>query len=449
MKNIDPENIQPDDWEDEFRQRFAHFRADPPDHALNRILADLQTRKPGAGFRYDRLLVCAALLTLLTGSWFLSQLTESEPMPVATSANRVSSPVLAPSYARANQQTKGPSNQREAQAGQRVEPDDESIQPILLLDPNGRIAPNARLTLARLSNRSELTEAPIHAVLPERDTEAGLALTNPTPAPQSTIALEEQTRWENPSELVEDLRNRPFRGYGKWHLPTIQAPVTDEAAPQQPVVSRQRPISFVSFMPLYLYQRINPIQTDGVLIRDLSTQHALSTERVGVRIQAGVEWPLGKKASLRTSLAYNHLSQQVTYTTRNPTPDSVRVERIDEKTVRVTPYYSDKRVETHANWHFVGVGTELVWRVGSLSAWRHYTTIGTTVGLMIGPAQTRTGHPVSGFVQAAYGIERPIGGSVWLRVAPTVQYGLNTLSDRESLFRIRPYTYGLTVGLRR
>ncbi|KAB7729092.1 hypothetical protein F5984_15700 [Rudanella paleaurantiibacter] len=449
MKNIDPENIQPDDWEDGFRQRFADFRANPPDHALNRILTDLQARKPAPGFRYGRLLIGVSLLALLTGSWFLSRSFEPGPIPIATSASRVSSLLLTPNHTPANQPMKGLSQQRKTKAAQPVEQNNESIRPIILLDPNDRTAPTATPTLVRLGSRPKSTEPPIHAVLPQREAGAGLVSINPSFAAQTAIPLEKQAHWTNPSEPVEDLRSRPFRGYGKVHFPTIQAPVADEAAPQQPVVSRQRPISFVSFMPLYLYQRINPIQNDGVLVRDLSTQHALSTERVGVRIQAGVEWPLSKKVSLRTSLAYNHLSQQVTYTTRNPTPDSVRVERIDEKTVRVTPFYSDKRVETRANWHFVGVGTELVWRVGSLGAWRHYTTMGTTVGLMIGPAQTRTGHPVSGFVQAAYGIERAIGGSLWLRVAPTVQYGLNTLSDRESLFRIRPYTYGLTVGLRR
>jgi len=232
-------------------------------------------------------------------------------------------------------------------------------------------------------------------------------------------------------------------------LPDITLSALPQSAPQQPAMSQKRPVVFVGIMPLYSYQQIAPIITDAVWVKNIRSQQALSSHRVGLRLQAGIEWPLSKRMSVRTSLIYNQLNQQVSYTTPSEKPDSIRVERVDDKTVRLTPYYSDTQVTRQTNWHYMGIGSDLVWQLGKLGAWRHSVSAGASVGTYLAQGASQTTQPLSGFVQAAYGIERPLTPSVWLRIAPTVQYGLSTISDSDGLFHIRPYTYGLTISLRK
>lgn len=249
---------------------------------------------------------------------------------------------------------------------------------------------------------------------------------------------------------LASLTNRPLQSIRlRLTLPDITLPSLPQSAPQQPAISRRRPVVFIGVMPLYTYQQIAPIATDDVWVKNVRSQRALSSHRAGVRVQADVEWPLSQRVSVRTSLIYNRLNQQVNYTTPSEKPDSIRVERVDDKTVRLTPYYSDKQVTRQSNWHYVGIGSDLVWQVGKLGAWRHYASAGVSVGTYLAQGAGETSGPLSGFVQASYGIERPLTPSVWFRIAPTVQYGLSTMSDSDGLFHVRPYTYGLTIGLRK
>ncbi|MFZ4647603.1 MAG: hypothetical protein ACOYNP_17750 [Gemmataceae bacterium] len=246
------------------------------------------------------------------------------------------------------------------------------------------------------------------------------------------------------------LTNRPLQPIRlSLPLPDITLSSLPQSVPQQTTMSRKRPVVMIGLMPLYTYHQITPVATDAVWVKNVRSQGALSGQRAGLRLQAGVEWPLSQRLSIRTSLIYNQLNQQVSYNTPSDKPDSIRVERVDDKTVRLTPYYSDTQVTRQAKWHYVGIGSDLVWQIGKLGAWRHYASAGASVGTYLTPEASQTTQPLSGFVQAAYGVERPLTPSVWLRIAPTIQYGLSTISDSDGLFHIRPYTYGVTISLRK
>lgn len=249
---------------------------------------------------------------------------------------------------------------------------------------------------------------------------------------------------------VAFLTNQPLRPLPlSLELPDVNLSAVPQSAPKQPTMSRLRPAVVVGVMPLYTYQQINPIQGDEVWIKNVKTQRALSAQRSGIQFQAGVEWPLGKHLSLRTSLIYSQLNQQVDYTTPSTKPDSIRVEVVDEKSVRIIPYYNDKQVTQQINWHYVGAGADFVLHLGKIGAWRNYASVGASAGIYMAQGGQQKTQPLPGFVQASYGLERQLTPSVWLRIAPTVQYGLSTLTDSDGLFRVRPYTYGLTIGLRR
>ncbi|MCY7358679.1 MAG: hypothetical protein LH609_14720 [Rudanella sp.] len=502
MKNPDFDRLHFDDWDDHFRQRFADFQSDPPANALKRILADLPA--PAISGRNTWFWGGLGAILLLIGSWFVShrsspvaarfratseqtqqQSTEkvkhsstlpSLPIPDEDEQVPVINP-LAQTTAKVDSQrnklSDGINEEKKAVASndnaggmlasietpyktnKQKEPAIPRSAQVRLVNglESGSAEKNAPVSSQRVPKSDKIysTNKVLNATL-DVVKRADLTLTQLSTdktATQATIGSEATTNNWQPMSLAM-LPNQPLRPVRlSLALPDINPSALPQFAPKQPTVSRKQPTIFVGVMPLFTYQQIDPVQTDEIWIKEVKTQHAFSTQRAGIRFQAGVEWPLSQRLSLRTSLIYNQLNQQVSYSIPTDRPDSVRVERVDEKTIRLIPYFSDKQVTQQTNWHYVGAGADFVFHLGQLGAWRHYASAGVTVGTYVEQGVGLATQPLSGFMQGSYGVERQLTPSLWLRLAPTVQYGLTTVSNADGLFRVRPYTYGLTIGLRK
>ena len=495
MKNPESDRLYPDDWDDNFRQRFADFQSVPPADALARILANLPTPAPAINGRNTWLFGGLGTLLLLVGAWFVTHRASpiAARLMVASLKAQKSSETSAPERLNAkkrstltlanskNTSTIKPTH-LEITLASGVEATLETKQKLIASDKRETVLDQkpvvsaGTVPLARVRNMVE--EAPPQQAIGQPQSAANYTLSvfksddNPaTPVIDKPLALVEnsgnslpQLTGKQPGNLSTDspvsaggsqpvslafLTNQPLRPLRlSLPLPQLSMLALPQSTPQRPTINRQRPAVFVGIMPLYTYQRIDPIQNDEIWVKSITPQRTLSGQRAGIRLQAGVEWPLSQRISLRTSLIYNQLNQQINYTTPTNKPDSVRVEMVDARTVRVVPYYNDKQMSRQTNWHYVGVGADIVWHLGKLGSWQHHITAGASTGAYLSQNKGQT-QPLSGFIQASYGIERQLTPSVWLRIAPTVQYGLTTISDSEGLFRIRPYTYGLTIGLRR
>lgn len=504
MKNPDYDRHHSDAWDDHFRQRFADYQHEPPADALNRILAGLSPTTPtpavvSGGRSLQWWLGRLGIAAMLVGSTVVTQLPDASISAASVaSPTRVEKQQVQVKQATQTQPAQQVRVNLVAETGRTAVPTTESAktaprpdtkevmeQPVLATAPaqtrtrerSQAVIPTYAGTperAARVSNRTE-NDAPVAKTLDEKkpeggnsqrtvstvlpvstqsipsvpaDAEALMAPASQTEIPASTNsiieALVEQRLVANPAT------HNPMRALSiSLLLPAVTVPAQPETAPKQPVVQRKRAIVFASVMPLYTYQTIDPVADDEILVRNIRTQKAFSGQRAGVRLQAGIEWPLSRWVHLRTSLSYNQLSQSLSYSTPKNRPDSIRIERVDASTVRVTPYYNDKQLSSQTQWHHVGLGTDLVWQLGKLGAWQHSITTGASVGAFVSQKSPYFSKPITGFVQASYGIERPLTRTLWLRVAPTVQYGLNRVSDAEGLFIIRPYTYGLTIGIRK
>lgn len=481
MKNPDTDRLHSDGWDDHLRQRFADFESEPPANALSRILAELPA--PAAAPNRHRAWVPGAmgLLLLLISAWVVHR---SWPFSTQVSANlpqtkrHIRSPKNKPAISSTT-----PSHSITGENG--ALPDGLDKETALSTTADKEVTPVNNPTLFRPTQRRQETAvglvettAKSRALLPadkvaqttgnqpifsfksagrsvasavEKNPSAnklGSSTTALTAEEQPSI--QQQIIPEPQQSSIASLSTHPMQPtHLALSLPNIRLSALPQSAPKKPDASRQRPSVFMGIMPLYTYQRIDPVRTDDIWIKNLTTQHALSTRRAGLRIHAGVEWPVTRRISLRAILIYNQLNQKVSFLTPADEPDSVRVEQIDEKTVRVNPYYHDKWVNRQTNWHYVGAGTDFVFHLGKFGGWRHYASLGATVGVYLTPDTYIMTQPRSGFVQGSYGIERPLTPSVWLRLAPTIQYSLTTISDADGMFFTRPYTYGLTIGLRK
>ncbi len=229
---------------------------------------------------------------------------------------------------------------------------------------------------------------------------------------------------------------------------------TPETLPTAPAVVRQRPARawFVAVTPLYTYHQLTPVRTDERYVEQIQTPGPLSGGRAGWRAQIGIEQAINKQFAIRAGLTMSELRQSVQYSSRGASFDSARVEVLDNQTIRLTPLYRRQTEQLANTRQFVGFSTDVIWRPsaarprlaasGPNQTWQPYLTAGLSAGKYTG-----SGGVVSGFGQVSAGVERAVWPGWWLRVEPSVQYGWRALTDNPAL-TTRPYTYGLTIGLR-
>ncbi|OIN60082.1 hypothetical protein [Arsenicibacter rosenii] len=485
---------QTDPWEDEFRKRFEHFNAEPPADALARILmqANAPVPPPPTGRRWWKYGTMALIGLLLSVTGYLAL--DKQDAPVVTQirpgngeyaetvvvAGKKKGRTLTASARQNRNATEKEGRQSitdkapESAALSTVETDADSPEAEHTVRNGKRSAvagyKPATNPRTSLPGSSAVAGSPVTATAgrkenildhqlvtrkyragkrhsgPDRNNTlpvtAAADFTDQRPfLPDNARSPIEAIAWRNPAVAVTMLSGKGFQISKRMvQLPRLQASVSAEPAQSKP---RQRPVWFVSFMPWYTFRQISPNTTDDVYIRQIKTDNGLSGDRVGWRMQAGGEWRLTNRVSLRLGLNYGQFRQTVQYSVGAAKPDSVTVSLIDDRTLQLTPVSRDIVKTQTTNWQYAGISADAVWHLGAGKHWTYYATTGASVGGYIGPIRR-----FSGFYQGSFGVERPLTNSLWLRVEPTVQYGWNAVSDHKSLFLIRPYMYGLNVSLR-
>lgn len=480
-----PDNTDP--WEDLFRKRFDDYQAEPATNALDRILAarglgDAAPRQPANGFRWLGISTISLLLLVLGGLFV-----RNEIKPINHLQQNRRRPLESQSADSASQNGNMPNGirpsllqpeQLASEAQNVVDPPviGSGANPTIITTTPTALSEKAifrnRKTSSSKSVRKEVVVTTLQSQH-ERQAKDGIVAKKSDRLVASKTE-KQSTQTINSAETIAGFAKLPSErrlvgmgtekniGYEQvvasdklfWStiarrntslLPLdFKMPIVKAAsmAPEQSHNSH-KPSWTIALMPMYTFRQISPNTADGVYVRQVNPTGTFSTDRVGWRLQTGLEWPLSKKLSLRTALVYSQLQQTVQYAIRSAKQDSVTVELVDEQTIRLTPVFVDQ-VKTQTNtWHYAGLSADMLWRLGTGKSWQYYLTAGVSGGAYVGPVKH-----VTGFYQASFGMERPVSGGLWLRVEPSLQYGWNAVTDHKNLFLIRPYTYGLTIGLR-
>ncbi|RIV27483.1 hypothetical protein DYU11_04035 [Fibrisoma montanum] len=435
-------------WDDLFRQRLEHYEAEPAADALGRILAG--TPKP---VRINRRRVAGrvavSLLLLIGMSWWALNrwpMLPEQPAAVKTSPVGTARKSTLPSGSASS-----PTTPERSPSSTLVNPD----QSVAVNKPSVREREATFPTNNTFSYRSpgKSRQARVAGSVRYRQPATYRGRIRPTDATypdwddSSTDlvnVLTEVASVAEPAPLtIGRLQHLGLR------LPQMAPPAAPISAQQthlatSPAVSRRRRSSvYASVMALYSYRRISPNTNDEVYIRQIQSSRTFSSDRIGSRIQIGKEWRLSQRIGLRAGLTYGQLRTSMRYRLRTLPTDSTQVNWVNDQTVRLTPM-ADRPVAVAGRYHYVGLNTDLIVSLGSGQLWSHYLTAGATVGGYVAPVRRQ-----GAFLQASYGIERPLTSDLWLRIEPSVQYGLNAVSDRRNLCKIRPYTYGLTISFRK
>ncbi|KAA9356296.1 hypothetical protein [Larkinella humicola] len=228
-------------------------------------------------------------------------------------------------------------------------------------------------------------------------------------------------------------------------LPAVHAPARQQAPGIEPEWLTARPSFFASVMPLYTFREVTPVRQDNVVMEKIRPSTALGA-RTGLRVQAGAEWSLNRRLSLRVGAVYQKLQQEMTYSARALHSDSTKVEWVDQQTIKLTPLYKSVEHRVKTAWQYVALSADGRWQLnpGQTTGLRHSMAIGGSLGYLVSGRSSQRWQP---FLQASYGIERQLTEKLRLQVEPGIVYNLNAISDNSRCFSVRPYSYGLVVGL--
>ena len=76
---------------------------------------------------------------------------------------------------------------------------------------------------------------------------------------------------------------------------------------------RNRPNIYFTIMPTLGYQRIEPNSQDNLIVESIDRVSAFSTDRLGVRAELGVEYPVKNRLNIFGGLVYFQRHQTIGY----------------------------------------------------------------------------------------------------------------------------------------
>ncbi|GAB3904869.1 hypothetical protein GCM10028803_34910 [Larkinella knui] len=465
-----------DEWERLFRQRLENYESEPAENALERIFMGTKPpaiEKPGGTFR-RRLGWSTALLSMLgflaIGIWQYRELStgsfvKSPAVAKLVSKTKTAQAAMSPERGRLTAEPTDAKTDRSEPRGSQQLPQTEVVFKPGMKSPARTAMPVTDEPL------SEGGMAQKRRRKPDLPDDNPVRRDRPTATDQAKIETEHRTK-QLPDEVnfttnqsleaitrtAEEKVGKPelvFRfmagkttrlSFPAGPLPAIPSTASNnQTSTIEPERVAVRPSYFASVMPLYTYRQVTPVRHDEVVMEKIRTATSFSA-RTGWRVQAGAEWPLSRSLGLRVGAVYQQLQQQLTYSTRALRSDSSKVEWIDQQTIKLTPLYKSEEHHVKTTWQYVALSAEgrLYFNPDQSAGLRHSIAAGGSVGYLISGRSKQRWQP---FLQASYSIERRLTENLRLQVEPGIVYNLTAINDNSRCFSVRPYSYGLVIGL--
>ncbi|MFD1145011.1 hypothetical protein ACFQ4C_28035 [Larkinella insperata] len=421
-----------EEWERLFRQRLENHESEPEEDALAQILSHVKPLPAGkpAGLWRNRLgsgLMALALLGLLTlGLWhhLLPTVADRSKRLTVVPAQSTKNTKSSEDYSTHRITAKTPPETGKRSRSERAEavggPSDKRV-----------------MINRRLFTRSLLAPK----IIP--DIPAG---DNMVSALSSTAHPISEPEWtQEPPDFGPVAARTACSPWPMAALPNVRMSLTAHAPTVEPDAQRIKPSFFASVMPLYTFRQLTPSRQDEIVMEKIRPATTLSS-RTGWRVQAGTEWAMSRTFGMRVGIVYQQLQQQLTYTARALRSDSSRVEWVDPQTIKLTPLYRSQERQVKTVWRYAAISAEgrLQLSPGQMGL-RQYLVAGGSLGYLI---SGRAGQNFQPMLQASYGVERRLTEHLHLQVEPGIVYSLRSIRDNSRGFSVRPYSYGLLIGLR-
>ena len=196
---------------------------------------------------------------------------------------------------------------------------------------------------------------------------------------------------------------------------------------------------WIEAMPTWSYRRIEPSQTDAVVMTAMEDQSALSSSRMGGQLAAGVSYPLGKKLQWKTGAYYWYQQQNWSYTYHSGKATSYRASLAAADNFSVTPEFNEQTQTVDMTHHNVGVSTGLSYKLTTKFA---PSFLETRVH-----AQYNAQQEISSLLSFGYTIEARLDQNTRLTFGPSLQLQLNNNQNLSPHFEDKPMSAGVQMGV--
>ena len=210
---------------------------------------------------------------------------------------------------------------------------------------------------------------------------------------------------------------------------------------------RNRPNIYFTIMPTLGYQRIEPNSQDNLIVESIDRVSTFSTDRLGVRAELGVEYPLENRFNIFGGLVYFQRHQTIGYTEKT-VGNTVILQGPDGEIILQPEFSYEHRsfdYEVRNLGLQIGVSYQLAKR-------KFLQTVGTGIEFHLAlnklqEASEFTNNPSAYvFYNFYYRIQYPADTKLRAVVQPTLNYSFYINQNQDSPFYVKPYGLGLNIG---
>jgi hypothetical protein len=210
---------------------------------------------------------------------------------------------------------------------------------------------------------------------------------------------------------------------------------------------RNRPNIYFTIMPTLGYQRIEPNSQDNLIVESIDRISAFSTDRLGVRAELGVEYPVENRFNIFGGFVYFQRHQTIGYMEKTVGNTEILQGPNGEIILQPEFHYEHKSFEYEVRNLGLQIGLSY-----QLSKKKFLQTLGTGIEFHLALNKLQessefTNNPSAYvFYNFYYRIQYPADTKLRAVLQPTLNYSFYINQNENSPFYVKPYGLGLNIG---
>jgi hypothetical protein len=203
---------------------------------------------------------------------------------------------------------------------------------------------------------------------------------------------------------------------------------------------------YASMAPSMNYLKFVPLANDGVVINSIRSNSVLSSGRMGLSFEAGLQGMISKRVEFFSGLSLYRQKQQLTYLYQSG--NSSQVVEQGNMTYQITPVLS----EGHVQYNMLNAGLRMGFMY-QLSIERLAHKAGFALSGQSGMLRSSEDAAYNNarsyylFYELFYRNEYAINGNARIFIQPFFTHSFFVREDLQAPFHLRPYRAGISFGL--
>lgn len=415
-------------FDDKLSKRLKRFSQEPAERLWSSITARIESEERAVRLKKKARIGWVLIFCSITigGIFYLSDVGFQKSQPSVTGETK--------------QQAKDGSPNKEIVSGENL----QQSKPLedVKLEKDQALHQLAR----RVESSQSLIASSEEASMNTKEKQVG-TLNDPTYVEDSESAVDQFER--NKENIVSEIVSNTTDSSA---LKSLQAKRAEKPAIDQEHKSteakRNRFSIYFTVMPTLGYQRIKPNSSDNLIVESIDRLSTFSTDRLGIRAELGVEYPVANRIHLFGGLVYFQRAQTIGYTEKVVSNTGISQGPNGEVIFEPEFSYQNKVFEYEVRNLGLQVGASY-----QLAKRKFLQTLGTGIEFHLALNKAKdvpefTNNPSAYvFYNLYYRLQYPADTKLRAVVQPTLNYSFYINQNRDAPFYVKPYGLGLNVGV--